>query len=159
MNFKDFLLNEGKAYFGQRVGDVLNAISDLEENGKSMGTRQLLRNSEAVVNQIRRILHTNWPKSEENNLNILQKVGVALARTLDPKTEKAEKDDIFSVISSAKSELEKISEKLGVPANKKSEEAPEETPQQPPEPPEQPPEPPEQSQATEQPPMQPAAPE
>ena len=67
-SFKQYLLNEDRAYFGERIGDVLNAVEDLVDNGNSMGTRQLVKKSEVIVNQIRRILHTNWPKKEEKNL-------------------------------------------------------------------------------------------
>lgn len=106
------------------MGDILNAVQDLEENGKSMGTRQLLRNAEAIVNQIRRILHTNWPKSEEKHLKKLQKIAVALARVLDPKVEKGEKEDIYEIISASKQELEEVADKLGVPISEPEEEAP-----------------------------------
>jgi predicted transcriptional regulator len=122
MHFKEFLLNENKAYFGQRVGDILNAVQDLDENGKSMGTRQLMRNAEAVVNQIRRILHTNWSKSDEKYLKKLQQVGVALARVLDPKVDKGEKDDIYEIIAAAKSQLEQVCDKMGVPISEPEEE-------------------------------------
>lgn len=122
MEFKDFLLNENRAYLGQRVGDVLNAIEDLDENGKSMGTRQVTRNAEGIVNQIRRILHSNWPKTEEKTLKKLQKIAVAIARALDPERKKEEGDDIYAIVASAKSEIEQLSGKLGVPINTTSKE-------------------------------------
>jgi len=109
MSFKYFLLNENKVYLGQRVGDILNAVQDLEENGSSMGTRQMVKNAEGIVNQIRRILHTNWPKDQEENLKRLQKAGVAVARAIE------EKDDLEGVITSVKGELEEVSGDLGVP--------------------------------------------
>jgi hypothetical protein len=120
--FKTFLLAEGQAYFGQRVGDILNALQDLEENGKSIGARQVLRHAEGIVNQIRRMLHTNWPKEEEKSLIKLQKIAVALAKTIDPQANKAEKDDIATVISNSKAELESLSGELGVPLNTTSKE-------------------------------------
>jgi len=73
IKFKDFLLNESKVQLGRRISDILNAMQDLTQNTKSMGTRQVNKNSEKIVNQIRRILHTNWPKVKEDNLKPLQK--------------------------------------------------------------------------------------
>lgn len=130
MEFKQFLLNEGHAYLGQKIGDVLNAVEDLDENGKSMGMRQVMRNAEGIVNQIRRILHSSWPKTENKTLKKLQKAAVSLARALDPKKKKEEQDDIYSIVASVKNELEKLSGKMGVPVNKEVEQAPEQTPEQ-----------------------------
>ena len=45
-DFKGFILNEGRAYLGIRIGDILNAIQDLEQNAKGMGTRQMVKNAE-----------------------------------------------------------------------------------------------------------------
>lgn len=130
MEFKQFLLNESHAYLGQKIGDVLNAVEDLDENGKSMGMRQVMRNAEGIVNQIRRILHSSWPKTENKTLKKLQKAAVSLARALDPKKKKEEQDDIYSIVASVKNELEKLSGKMGVPVNKEVEQAPEQTPEQ-----------------------------
>jgi len=126
MEFKDFLLNENHAYLGQRIGDILNAIEDLDENGKSMGMRQVMRNAEGVVNQIRRILHSSWPKNEHKTLRKLQKAAVSLARVLDPEKKKEEGDDIYTIVASVKGELEKLSGKMGVPVNNKQ--SPEQAP-------------------------------
>ena len=70
---------------GNKIGDVLTALHDLVEQGPSMGTRQLMFNVEAVVRQIRGILHTNWSKEEQKYLHVLQKVGVALMKGIDGK--------------------------------------------------------------------------
>jgi hypothetical protein len=132
MRFRDYLLNEGRAYLGQRIGDVLNGLEDLDSNGKSMGMRQVMRSVEGVINQIRRILHSNWPKTEERTLKKLQKIGVALARALDPERKKEENDDIYAIISGAKNELEQLSGKIGEPVNEpqKDEDQPEEEDEQ-----------------------------
>jgi hypothetical protein len=109
MNFKYFILNEGKAYLGVRLGDVLNAIQDLDQNAKSMGTRQMVRSAENIVNQIRRILHTHWDKQEEASLKNLQKAGVALAKAIE------EKDNLEAIIKAVKGELEELVGDLGQP--------------------------------------------
>jgi hypothetical protein len=112
LDFEGFLLNESRAYLGLRIGDILNAVQDLAENGKTMGTRQLVRNTEVVVNQIRKILHSNWGKEEDENLKQLQKIGVALAKAVD------EKDDLEGTLQMVQAELENLSGEMGTPVNK-----------------------------------------
>lgn len=118
MNFKDFLLNEkqmvideDKKYFGQKVGDALSAIHDMEDNSKAVGTRKLTKASLTLVNQIRTILHDQWSASLLPQLQILQRVGVALMKAID------EKGDIADVLANAGDELEKITKDLGTPIN------------------------------------------
>jgi hypothetical protein len=111
MEFKEFLLNENKAYLGQKVGDILSAVQDLQSDGANMGSRQVTKFSEKVVALIRRVLHGNWSENEEKHLKQLQKVGVALMKAVD------EKDDIKEVLPSITQELQKISGDLGVPVN------------------------------------------
>lgn len=111
MRFKHFLINEDAAYLGQKIGDILNAVHDLVENGKSMGTRQLVKNSEQIVNQIRGILHTHWTKADEKILVSLQKAAAAIMRAIK------EKGDINEVLPSVADELEELSTKMGTPTN------------------------------------------
>lgn len=111
IGFKTFLLNEDIAYLGQRVGDILNASQELADQGPSMGTRQQVKNAEGIVNQIRRILHSDWKKEEEKYLKTLQKVGVAIMRAIE------EKDDLSNIINSANEELTKLQGSLGSPAH------------------------------------------
>lgn len=118
MKFKDYLLNEqqiandsDKQYFGQKVGDVLTAIHNLEEDGKAAGNRKMTKVSLRIVNQIRNILHDQWGAIADPFLPILQKVAVAMMKAIE------EKGDINEVLSSAGAELEEILKKLGVPIN------------------------------------------
>lgn len=112
MEFKDFLINETSSYLGERVGDILNALQELIEDGKSMGTRQLVKQSEGIVNQIRNILHTHWGKNQEKHLKKLQKIGVAIMKSIE------EKDELIQVLQSCSEELSEISSDLGTPTNK-----------------------------------------
>lgn len=112
MRFKQFILNESNAYLGQKVGDILTASQELSDDSKNMGTRDLIRFSERIVNQIRRILHSNWPKEEKKHLLTLQKVGVALMKAIE------DKDDLPGTIAGTVGILEKLVGKLGVPINK-----------------------------------------
>jgi len=112
MRFKQFILNEAQAYLGQKVGDILTATHELRDDSKNMGTRDLTRFSERIVNQIRRILHSNWPREEKKHLLTLQKVGVALMKSIE------DKDDLPGTIAGAAGTLEKLVADLGVPIHK-----------------------------------------
>jgi hypothetical protein len=115
ISFRKYLLNESDEYMGNKIGDVLTALHDLVEQGSSMGTRQLMFNVEAVVRQIRGILHTNWSKEEQKHLHTLQKVGVSLMKGIDGKNKN--KEDIGSVIQGAVQEIEELAKKMGTPQN------------------------------------------
>lgn len=112
MRFKEFLLNEQQAYLGLKVGDILTAAQELRDDAKNMGSRDLTRFSQRIVNQIRRILHSNWPREEAKHLKVLQRVAVALMKAID------EKEDLGSTIAGSVSVLEKLVSNLGVPINK-----------------------------------------
>lgn len=111
MRFKHFILNEDHVYLSQKIGDILNAVHDLEQNVDGMGNRQLTSNAESIVNQIRRILHTSWNKSEIKYLQILQKAGVSIMKAIE------EKDDLRSVLTGVSGILEKTLGGLDTPIN------------------------------------------
>lgn len=112
MNFKQFLLNENKAYLGQKVGDILTSLKEINADSKTMGSRDLVRFSERIVNQIRRILHSNWSKEEKQYLLKLQKIAVAIMKAID------EKNDLPGIIASSTTTMEKLVADLGVPIHK-----------------------------------------
>lgn len=133
MEFKKFLLTEQKEYFADRVNNVLTAIHDLLAAKKQMGAKQMVKSTETIANQIRKILHTSWPRSEHKYLKVLQKCGVALMKAID------EKGDLPETFNNVRVELEKLSHKLRVPANKLGTDA-DEVPKRPePKPPGEPP--------------------
>jgi hypothetical protein len=112
MRFKEYLINEQRAYLGQKVGDILTAAQELRDDARNMDTRDLTRFSERIVNQIRRILHSNWPREEKKHLKTLQKVGVAIMKSIE------DRDDLPGTVSGAAGELEKLVADLGVPIHK-----------------------------------------
>lgn len=112
MEFKNFLLFEDRMYLTQRVGDILTALKELDSDSKNMGTRDLVRFSERIVNNVRRILHSNWSKEEQKFLLVLQKVAVAVMKAIE------EKDDLPTTISSSCNTLQKLVKDLGLPINK-----------------------------------------
>lgn len=85
MRFKDFLLFETQAYLAQKVGDILAALQELRDDAQNMGSRDLTQYSMRIVNLIRRVLHSSWPKDERENLVVLQKAGVAIMKSIDEK--------------------------------------------------------------------------
>jgi hypothetical protein len=112
MEFKSFLLTEQKEYFANRVNNILTGIHELLAAKKQMGAKQMVRNAEDVANQIRKVLHTSWPRSEHKHLKVLQQCGVALMKAIE------DKGDLPDVFNSVRAELEKLSHKLRIPANK-----------------------------------------
>ena len=45
----------------------------------------MVKNAEDIANQIRKILHASWPRSEHKYLKVLQKCGVALMKAIEDK--------------------------------------------------------------------------
>jgi hypothetical protein len=110
-HFKTFLLTEERVYLGQKVGDILTALQQLDGDAANMGKRPLMRLIKNIVRQIRRILHSSWTFEEQQYLEVLQKVGVALMKGLDTN------ENLPTLISSAVSETENLSSKMGEPVN------------------------------------------
>lgn len=103
MEFKDYLLQEDRAFLDQRLSDILSAVQDLNDSADNMGVRHLVSNAEKIVKQIRRVIHTHWPEKEESRLKVLQKCGVAIMKAIE------EKDDLQSVLKSCQENMEDIS--------------------------------------------------
>jgi hypothetical protein len=110
--FKDYILLESRVYLGGKMGDILTALQELRDDAKSMGTRSLVRYSEKIVNQIRRVLHTHWPKDDMKFLRPLQKIGVAMMKAIE------EREGLEEIVAGSADELEKVIGKMGVPINK-----------------------------------------
>lgn len=111
LHLKDFLLNEEKEYFGQKVATVLNAVQELGGEAPQMGARHLTRLVLTVVNQIRQIIHNEWSMRQREYLEKLQKIGVALMKAVD------EKGDLAQVLQASGDELQQVMQDLGVPMN------------------------------------------
>lgn len=110
-NFKEFILNENKQFFASQCGDILNAIQNLEEEAEHIGTRNLVRFSSNIANNIRNLIHSHWIDDLEDHLKSLQKVGVAILKGIE------ETSDLLETIKSAKAILEELIKKLGMPIN------------------------------------------
>jgi len=112
MRFKHFLLQEESAYLAQKVGDILTALHELRDDAQNMGARDLTQYSQQIVNQIRRVLHSSWPKEDKVHLVTLQKTAVALMMAIDKKS------DLPGTIQAVSTTIEKLVEDLGVPISK-----------------------------------------
>jgi hypothetical protein len=109
--FKTYLLNEEKSHLGHRVGDVLTAVQELQNDLGGMGVRQTSRICQEIVDQLRKILHGSWTAKQMPQLKQIQKIAVALMKAID------EKNDLRELIPSISQELGAISGKLGVRTN------------------------------------------
>jgi hypothetical protein len=111
LKFRYFLLNEDATYLASRMGDILNAIQDIQQNAQGMGAKQLVQNAERIVNQIRRVLHTNWGTDNLKLLKMLQRVGVAIKKTIE------EKGDIQEILTNSANEMQDVLADMGLPLN------------------------------------------
>jgi len=140
MEFKKFILNENKAYLGEKIGDILSALHNLKEVSPNLGSKQISSMAYTIVNQIRRILHSDWT-GDKKSLKKLQKIGTSIMKSIE------EKQDLLETIESATQEMEKLSADLGIPVNSVAtpQEAPPEAQEAPPEAQEAPPEAPQEA--------------
>lgn len=109
--FSSFLINEERSFLGNQVGDVLSSLQSIQGDIENIGSRQLSKYSEEVVNQIRKLLHKTWNPKYHNQLRELQKIGVAIQKTID------ERGDLKQVLPAAVSALSSLSGRLGVKVN------------------------------------------
>ncbi len=109
--FKGYLINEDKKYLGKKVAGVLTPMQELQDDMQNMGARHLIRVAEKLVNEIRKILHGHWEQQQQQYLKDLQRIGVAIQRTIE------DKGDLRDIIPAATQALQTLSGKLGVKVN------------------------------------------
>ena len=109
--FKVFLLNEEKSYLGRKVANVLTPMQELQDDMQNMGARHLVRVAEKLVNEIRKILHGHWEQQQQHFLKDLQKIAVAIQKTIE------EKGDLREIIPAAIQSMQTLSGKLGTKIN------------------------------------------
>jgi hypothetical protein len=112
MKFKEFILNEQKQYLGQKIGLILTIAQELKDESGKMGAVDRARFSERIVDQIRKVVHSYWSKENQIYLKDLQKIGVALMKSVK------EKGDLESIISGAVDTLSGLVKKIKTPINK-----------------------------------------
>lgn len=109
--FKYFLMNESKVYLGQKVNDVLTSLQDIQSDIDNLGSRHLSRLAENIVNELRKILHGQWEVQHQKYLVKLQKIAVAIMKTVE------DRGDLREILPSATKSLEAIAGELGVKIN------------------------------------------
>ena len=109
--FSNYLLNEERGFLGHRVGDVLTSLQDLQDDMENLGSRQLSRYAEQIVNQIRKIIHSQWNPKYHKDLSELQKIAVAIQKTVE------DRGDLKQILPAAAQALQTLSSKLGVKVN------------------------------------------
>jgi len=111
--FEGFLLNEGRVYLANKIGDILTALQNLSDDAQGgLGRRACERGVQKIVDQMRRVLHSHWDDTEKNALEVLQKVGVGLMVGLE-QTEV----DLPALMASAVEAVQEVSSKLEEPIN------------------------------------------
>jgi hypothetical protein len=110
-NFREFVLNENKVYLAKEIGDILNSSQELSDEVNKIGTRNLVRYAQIIVNKSRGILQGHWGNENRKFLKGLQKCAVSLAKSID------ENDNIEEVLKSTIDTLQKVVTKMGVPVN------------------------------------------
>lgn len=106
-----FLINEERSYLGHRVNDLLTGMQDLQDDMGNLGTRHLNKMADQLVNQIRKILHDQWSPKNVKYLQELQKIAVAIKRTIE------EKGDLKEILPAAVQATQTLAGKLGVKVN------------------------------------------
>ena len=109
--FSSFLLNEDRSYLGNKIGDVLSSMQDIESDLENLGSRHISRRAEVIVNEIRKILHSRWNPRHIHTLEKLRDIAVAIMKTID------EKGDIKQMLPAATQALQVLSGELGVKIN------------------------------------------
>lgn len=107
--FRNFLLLEQEDFLAQKVGDILSALQSLSDDSGQLGNRQLVKIADNIVQEMRKILEGRWSKEEEPHLLSIQKAAVAMAKAIDTNQKMPD------IIAGAKSELEKVQQKIGSP--------------------------------------------
>jgi hypothetical protein len=111
LNFRKFIVLENLQLFGDKVGNLLKDLQELQENYKDIGMNSTCQTIEKIIADIQPILTGHWDSSNKKYLKGLQKVGVALSKLLE------EKDDFDKVLADCVEELKNITTKLNVPIN------------------------------------------
>jgi HPt (histidine-containing phosphotransfer) domain-containing protein len=111
MRFRQYLLTEETNYLAQKIGDILSATQSLAQDASNLGTRQLVKSSQRIVDQIRKILHDSWSDKEERTLKELQKVGVAISKAIDSN------GDLEEILNTSVEVLQNATEELKSPIN------------------------------------------
>ena len=108
-NFKQFLLLENEQFLAVQMNNVLQDLQDEIEN---IGTKNLVKTSQLIANNIRNIIKSHWEISTNKPLVSLQKCGVAILKAIQ------EKSDLKDVFPSLIEEIQKAISQMKEPVNR-----------------------------------------
>lgn len=111
LDFKSFVYKETKEYLGDELGRILNSIQSLADDAKKIGADKLIEYSKRLVSDIRAVVGGHWLPEDIKYLQVLQKIGVELAKALQ------EKGDLETKLISATQALQSTVKEMGVPIN------------------------------------------
>jgi hypothetical protein len=86
-------------------------MQDLQNDMENLGSRHLTRLAEEIVNQIRKIIHSQWSPKNQKHLEELQKIGVGILKTIE------DKGDLKEILPAATQALQNLSGALGAKVN------------------------------------------
>jgi len=110
--FRRYVLAEQTEFLGKQIGDILSALKSLAEDAGRLGQRQIIRVSDQIVDDMRRILKGRWPSEDYRHLQELQKVAVYLKKACD-----SNEKPLTEVVQACKAAIEALVGELGTPIN------------------------------------------
>lgn len=111
-NFKQFLLLENEQFLAVQMNNVLQDLQDLQDEIENIGTKNLVKTSQLIANNIRNIIKSHWEISTNKPLVSLQKCGVAILKAIQ------EKSDLKDVFPSLIEEIQKAISQMKEPVNR-----------------------------------------
>ena len=110
--FRRYVLREQNEFLGRQVGDILSALQSLSDDSASLGSRQMVRVADQIVDDMRRVLKGRWPAEEYQSLEELQKVAVFLKKSCDTNAK-----PLPDVVRACKAAVQALAGRLGTTLN------------------------------------------
>lgn len=113
MEFKDFLINENKTLFSQRLGDILNALEELSSDPKSIDKERVMAIKNQIVSNFLR--GQTWADELKYPSKMMTIIAFNLAKSIDRQAENS--PEVSAVINSSIENIKQINKKLSIPNN------------------------------------------
>lgn len=112
IGFKQFLIIENEQFLALQTNDILEDLKNLKDEIENIGTKNLVKTSQLIANNIRNIIKSHWEISTDKPLLSLQKCGVAILKAIQ------EKSDLKDIIPACIEEIEKTISQMKEPVNR-----------------------------------------
>lgn len=123
--FKNYLILENEQFLAVQIKNILEDLQNLQDEIESIGTRNLVKTSTVIANNIRNIVKSHWEISDKKALFSLQKCGVAILKSIEEKSDL--KELIPELVKEAETALVYLKEpvnKIASPSTKTAKEEP-----------------------------------